>query len=151
MKMEVIERKVPTLIDIITIPEIHSIDHPFVCASIQKAEMEFKEQNKSFPSGVRLKQEPKDSKGAQLAKETGEDETLSDRSATSGTKKMKQEPTGQEDDTSEKRSLLSKTFNTIQRLSLKLVSFILIFLLFYLENIQEKLEEHRWLCFLKNP
>uniref|UniRef100_A0A914HVW4 GTF3C1 extended winged-helix domain-containing protein n=1 Tax=Globodera rostochiensis TaxID=31243 RepID=A0A914HVW4_GLORO len=116
MKMEITERGMQTLVDVITIPKIKTLDHPLISEALKQIIAEFKEQHKSFPTGVRLKQEPLEAKTPGNNREGNDGEYHDDSIAgPSNISNMKQElgevETG--------KSLLNKTFNTLQRLSLQ--------------------------------
>ncbi|KAL3118996.1 hypothetical protein niasHT_003779 [Heterodera trifolii] len=108
MKLEVTERGLSNSVDVITAPKIQTLEHPLIFEALKQIKAEFKGQSKSFPSGVRLKQEPE----AKTSEDGGgkSDEGIAD------TSDLKQEEAEEKEIGA---SLLNKTFNTLQRISMQ--------------------------------
>lgn len=58
LNMEVVERGRPVSVDLVTVPQIDAVDNPEVVEFLERILADYKEQGRSFPSGIRVKQEP---------------------------------------------------------------------------------------------
>ncbi|KAL7080237.1 hypothetical protein ACQ4LE_000480 [Meloidogyne hapla] len=112
LKLEVLENGIAQTIDVITIPEVTSIGNAHVSEVLEKTMNEFKEQNKSFPSGHQLKKERPvvEPKATSPVEEESPLKKEQDQEVLMVEEEQDQTPTQPTD------SLLHKTFSTVERL-----------------------------------
>uniref|UniRef100_A0A915P129 GTF3C1 extended winged-helix domain-containing protein n=1 Tax=Meloidogyne floridensis TaxID=298350 RepID=A0A915P129_9BILA len=113
LKLEVLENGIAQTIDVITIPEITSIGDVHVSEVLEKTMNEFKEQNKSFPSGHQLKRE-RPAVEPKVVLQVEEDSPLKKEQSHDVVMIEEQEQTSSTPPIS--GSLLHKTFSTVERL-----------------------------------
>lgn len=103
-------------VEVITIPNIRTIDNPIVKLALEKIINEYKDARKSFPQGIMLKKEPVEKPEKRKEVDDEKDANLVE----DGEEQFKTEP---EEDGQQKSnnsgSLLYNTFNTLERIQMQ--------------------------------